>query len=626
AVEDGSVDDLMAEYSSFISVTDSSYSDTVVQSVLDGSVTSSTGNWNTKGVSDDKILYWAESHDTYSNDGSYGTNSSEWSQNDVDRAYAILAAKADATTLYFSRPSETSKNSIMAGVKGSTHFTSAEVAEVNKFHNAMIGKAESYVAENGNAAVCREDGGAVIVTGSEGGGYVSITNGDSYVPEGDYIDQVSGNTFTVTSSTISGTVGSTGIAVIYNASTTPRASVSPESTTYNTDTLTLTLSCTNASSAQYSLDGGTTWTSYTNGQTITIGSDVDYGEATTVTVKASDGTTTSKEKSYTYTKVDPSAVQTIYFDNSSYGWSGVYAYIYLNGQYAPWPGTKMSLVSGSSTLYHFEVPEGYENALVIFTESSTATDNRYPADQEPGVPLNGCSMIMKADYEWVEYTGSESTTTATQATTASTAATEATQATTASTAATEATLPTASGRVLIGDANGDGVITISDATEIQKHVAGITYLSGNNAVAGDVDQSGYIDVKDATFVQKYLVDLFGDAAYCGQYIGEEEASAASATSVQTETQADSGNYIYFKKSDDWSQPYAYYWSGDNTYMTSWPGEAMTEVSDGIYRIEIPSDAEYIIFNPGSDNGKTEDLTIPGMNYIYENGSWSVYNG
>ena len=191
----------------------------------------------------------------------------------------------------------------------------------------MDGKADYYKKSNGCSVITRKDGGAVIVKGS-GSGNVSVENGGGYAKPGTYKDAISGNTFTITSSNISGTVGSSGIAVIYETEPEgPSASVTPGSKSYKTDTLTLTLNYDNAISAQYSIDNGS-FVSYTNGQKITIGSDLAYGTKTTVTVKASDGKTTSDPETYTYVKVDPNAVQKIYFDNSSYNWSSVYAYIY----------------------------------------------------------------------------------------------------------------------------------------------------------------------------------------------------------------------------------------------------------------------------------------------------------
>ena len=207
---------LLKEYARYISVTDSEYSDWAYEQVCNGSVPTGHGSWSVNGVPSAKIVLWGESHDTYSNDGQYGKNTAYVSQDKIDRIWAIGACRKDETALYFSRPAATTRNTIRMGQKGSTHFKSKEIAAVNHFRNAMVGREDYFSASDGVATVTRKDGGAVIVVGAGGSRKVSVSNGGGYVPAGTYKDEVSGNSFTVTASTISGTVGSTGIAVIYD--------------------------------------------------------------------------------------------------------------------------------------------------------------------------------------------------------------------------------------------------------------------------------------------------------------------------------------------------------------------------------------------------------------------------
>ena len=130
---------LMKEYTNYMSVTDSDYGKTLRDAFYEGKAPTSYGNWAARGISNDKLVYWGESHDTWSNNKDWGY-SNEMSQNVIDRAYAIAASRDDITALYFSRPSSKYKETIYGGQKGSTHFESPEVAEVNKFHNALIGQ------------------------------------------------------------------------------------------------------------------------------------------------------------------------------------------------------------------------------------------------------------------------------------------------------------------------------------------------------------------------------------------------------------------------------------------------------------------------------------------------------
>ncbi len=218
---------LLKEYANYICFTDNGYGDGLAYSFNSGSVPSSIGNFNQKGVDDSRLVYWGESHDTYSNDGG---SSKYISQNNIDKAYAIAAGNNKATALYFSRPSATAKDAIKMGTKGSTHYTSPEVAEVNHLHNLCAGEANYYVHQNGIAAQLRKTG-AVFVLGSGQSGSVSIPNGSgSWLTTGTYTDKVGGGTFTVTSSTITGQISKSGIAVIYNG-TSPSPSPQPEPTT-----------------------------------------------------------------------------------------------------------------------------------------------------------------------------------------------------------------------------------------------------------------------------------------------------------------------------------------------------------------------------------------------------------
>lgn len=205
---------LMKEYTNYLSVTDDSYGSSALSS---NGAPRNAGNWTSKGVDGSKLVYWGESHDTYSNDPPYGGETKEVSQEQIDRAYAIQACRNLETALYLSRPSGKASASIKVGYKGSNAYTSTHIAAVNQFRNKMIGKKDAYIytAASSAGVVTRENGGAVIV-GKSPYATVSVTNAQGYCPPGTYRDRVSGNVFTVTSSTISGQLGSTGIAVLYD--------------------------------------------------------------------------------------------------------------------------------------------------------------------------------------------------------------------------------------------------------------------------------------------------------------------------------------------------------------------------------------------------------------------------
>lgn len=64
---------------------------------------------------------------------------------------------------------------------------------------------------------------------------------------------------------------------------------------------------------------------------------------------------------------------------------------------------------------------------------------------------------------------------------------------------------------LLGDANSDSKVNISDATTIQKSVAGLVTLEDAAHFSADTDFDTKITVKDATQVQKHLAGLLTDS-------------------------------------------------------------------------------------------------------------------
>ncbi len=480
---------LMKEYTNYITVTDSNYGKTLRDAFAGGSVPSSYGNWAARGISNDKLLYWAESHDTWSNGTDWGYS---WgiSQNNIDRAYALAASRDDITALYFSRPSTHDKESIKGGQKGSTHFTSKEVAAVNHFHNAMVGQKDYYTTGGGCAAVCREQG-AVITKGS-GSGQVTVPNGGNTTKPGTYTDEITGSKWTVTSSTISGNIGSSGIAVIYNQKKNPTNTISQQGGKFKSDTLNLTLGLENATSGTYQIDNGEVKT-YTDTVNITIGSGVPYGSTITVKLTATgEGGTSSAE--YTFTKVDPSAMRVIDFSgNVVYFWntsnfSAPACYTWPTGGdgAVEWPGSSMTYVDtfGGYKLYKYVVPSTDTN--IIFSDNgNNQTENlTMPSDM---VVYDGSKNT------WVDANSIDDDVVAQRGGTSSSSATK----------------PTGGDPdtkiYKYGDANLDDAVSIADVTLVQKAISRATTLNDIQKKAADINGSGVVDVTDATAIQKFCI-------------------------------------------------------------------------------------------------------------------------
>ena len=388
----------ISAYTKYMSVTENQTSNDIRNCVNSGNAGGAATSYFRKGCDGKYLVMWNESHDTYADGSSSGVGASA-----MNKTWALVASRNAPSAMYMARPSN---NSQSIGTGSLSAWTNNEVKAVNQFKDYFAGQSE-YLAYSGSIAYNeRGTGGVVLVNCS--GTSTSVNVPAHKMQSGTYTDAVTGKEFKVSNGVISGNIGDTGIAVVYNRVNIPEAFVTPGSKTFNTDTLALTLGYKNATKGYYSFDKKT-YMEYTNGKVITIGADVPYESTINVYVQATDGTTTSQPILYTYKKTNKS--QAVYFDNSSYNWSSVYAYIYVNSSLsnAAWPGVKMNFDSNTG-YYKLNVDSSLSNGLVIFSESADATTNRYPGNMEDGVALNGKTMILRANHQWVEYDEEVSTT------------------------------------------------------------------------------------------------------------------------------------------------------------------------------------------------------------------------
>lgn len=75
--------------------------------------------------------------------------------------------------------------------------------------------------------------------------------------------------------------------------------------------------------------------------------------------------------------------------------------------------------------------------------------------------------------------------------------------------------------------------------------------------------------------------------------------------------------IYFTNNNNWSTPYIYAWDANGITGTgNWPGSEMHKGSDGKWYYDIPKNMTKVIFNCGSDNCKTGDITLDSTKDTY----------
>ena len=501
---------LMKEYTEYMTVTDSTYGKTLRDAFASGTVPTAFGNWSARGIANNKLIYWSESHDTWSNNQDWGY-SNTMSQNVIDRAYAVAASRNDISALYFSRPASANKEDIKAGAKGSTHFTSDEVSAVNQFHNAMDGQPDYYTTGNNCAVVSRETG-AVVVAGSGENFNVTVPNGGGTTQAGTYVDAITGEKWTVTSESMSGRIGSTGISVLYKEGTLPENPDEPD---------------------------------------------------------------------------DPSETSTVYYENTN-NWSDVYAYYWSdkNEHMTTWPGTRMTNVKDNT--YSIDIPSDAEY-IIFSNRGSSQTDD---------LTIAGENMIYN-NGSWTEYSDGSSE------------------------IIPEDPEDPADGSIFYKNTNNWSDVYIyywSDENTQMTTWPGVQMTNtGNNVYKAEIPT----DAQYAIFSNKgnsQTSDLTLDGY--GKIYDNGNWSSYSSEPEKPEDPAD--DCIYYQNTNNWNTVYAYYWSSSNTQMTTWPGVKMTNVGSGVWKTDVPEDAEYIIFTNGSGQ-QTGDLTINGTGKIYNNNGWSDYS-
>ena len=71
-----------------------------------------------------------------------------------------------------------------------------------------------------------------------------------------------------------------------------------------------------------------------------------------------------------------------------------------------------------------------------------------------------------------------------------------------------------------GDLDGDGYVTIMDATVLQRSLANIKPLSNDQKTVADVDNDSKVTATDLTYIQRYLAEMKVKGNRTGQIVGE----------------------------------------------------------------------------------------------------------
>ena len=360
------------------------------------------------GVNDDQLVTWVESHDNYANSDKEST----YLTNDQIRfGWAVVGARAGGAPLFFNRPKASGGNqpqfaeASQLGDAGDDMWKDTAVAAVNHFHNAMDGEAE-YLRncgseQNNNSCLMVERYKTDNNAGNDGvsianmGGDQNLAGTPTKLDDGTYTDQVNGGTITVSNGKItSGTAKGDAVSVYFNTSVKESVSATV-SKKFSSNTIKVTLNASNATNLTYSLSNGKNG-SFVDGDSLTIGGDMEIGDSVTLTVKGTGAESgEALEFTATYTKVEVQA-NTIYATKPS-GWSKMYAYVYTGDgatakNNAAWPGVEMTAMAAADSCakagtYKYEVPDlGEGTYRVIFSNGS---GSQMPGASQPGFEFSG---------------------------------------------------------------------------------------------------------------------------------------------------------------------------------------------------------------------------------------------
>ncbi len=202
---------------------------------------------------------------------------------------------------------------------------------------------------------------------------------------------------------------------------------------------------------------------------------LSHGDTATVTLTcydAADNALATANATYTLWQMQNNTV--VYLEQAARpAWTQANIYIWGSAENHGWPGEPMEKIG--DTLYRYVLPYPYElngaYGNVIFNSNGQQFD--------AGAIHPGEIKLYTADGRWVDYTP-------------------------------------ATGR--IGDADGDGSVTIKDVTLVQRVIAELETFNDTQQLLADADGDGEVTVNDATTIQRYLAEFTTAVGRTGELI------------------------------------------------------------------------------------------------------------
>ena len=186
------------------------------------------------------------------------------------------------------------------------------------------------------------------------------------------------------------------------------------------------------------------------------------------------------------------------------------------------------------------------------------------------------------------------------------------------------TEPDPTGKILVGDVNFDGIISVADATLVQQNAAEMIDFNAKEKIAADCNGDGRVTVFDATLIQKYAAEFDEEFYRTGTYVGEDDPTPVPTVKPTTPAPTDpeptdpeptdyEEQTFLLTDNFGWGKAYVYAWDDDGNELNgAWPGSAQAETQTNDYGetqfiCHVPAGATGVILSNGS-GAQTEDIT------------------
>lgn len=300
--------------------------------------------------------------------------------------YSIVAARAEGTPIFFSRPygaerKETYGDFDTVGMVGDTsYFKNQTVVAINRFRNAVAGEGENiFNADDNNSVLFIERGTKGLVIANAGASSYDFA-AKTTLPDGAYVDRVDKKTtYVVRKGVITGTIKKGSVIILCNngfADTKPIATIKVTDNTtgqVTSEPKAIRLVASNIKSATYSIDGGEE-IPFANNDQVILGETLEPLQSSTITLKGINEEDKVTTVTYIFTRIQPITPGTVVHFQKPDRWKDtIHIYIqeyYANGakhENGEFPGEPMTKNPDGTYTYVFH--ESYDLPYLLFNDS-----------------------------------------------------------------------------------------------------------------------------------------------------------------------------------------------------------------------------------------------------------------